>query len=360
MLGSIYYFPAPNVPTLFPFDGRTTLQRTIQLLKDHNLANELMILPELEFYIFDEIDYSINPENSYVSFCSKEKAVNEKKGYHISKPFDTLSEIRSKIVKILKDINIPVKYHHHEVGIPGQCEIELDFMPAIKCADSILLAKYIIMNLCYQNGLMATFLPKPIYSAPGSGMHLHMFLKDSSGQSLFFDQNHTLQLSKTGLNFMGGILKHLPSLMAFTNPSTNSYKRLIAGYEAPQDKSFAKSNREASIRIPAYTSLEETRFEFRTGDATANPYYAISAILLAGIDGIKEQIDPYDKIAIINDELIPRNLLDAMDALKRDNTYLTSIFSDNLIQSWIHQKMKEAQKALNYPNPAEFEIYGNY
>jgi glutamine synthetase len=148
--------------------------------------------------------------------------------------------------------------------------------------------------------------------------------------------------------------------MAFSNPSTNSYKRLIPGYEAPQDKSFAKSNRESSIRIPAYTSLEETRFEFRTGDATSNPYYAISAILLAGIDGIKNKIDPYDNTAIKNDEKIPRNLMESMDSLKKDHAYLLPTFSESLIKSWIHNKMKEAKKALFFPNPAEFEIYGNY
>jgi glutamine synthetase len=360
MLGNIYYFPTPSVPTLFPFDGRSTIARSIEYLKDQKIASNLMILPELEFYVFDEIEYSVVPEESYVSIQSSEKIINEKKGYHISKPFDTLSDVRSNIVLELEKIGIPVKYHHHEVGLPGQCEIELNFMDACKCADSILLAKNMVMNVCQENGQMATFLPKPIYSAPGSGMHMHMFLVDSNGQSIFFDSNHSLRLSTTGLYFMGGILKHLGAIMAFSNPSTNSYKRLIPGYEAPQDKSFAQSNREASIRIPAYTSLEETRFEFRTGDATANPYYAISAILLAGIDGINNKIDPYDNQAIANDKAIPRNLMEAMDALKKDNAFLLPIFSEALLKSWIHYKMIESRKATYFPNPAEFEIYGNY
>jgi glutamine synthetase len=358
--GNIYYFPTPNARKPFPFDGRSIIERSIEYLKKQDIASNLMILPELEFYVFDEIEYSTNPEEAYVFVQSNERKINEKKGYHIIKPFDTLSDIRSNIVQELQKIGIPVKYHHHEVGLPGQCEIELDFMNACKCADSILMAKNMVLNVCEKNGKVASFLPKPIYSSPGSGMHLHMFLEDAKGQSLFFDESNDLRLSKTGLFFMGGILKHLGSIMAFSNPSTNSYKRLIPGYEAPQDKSFAKSNREASIRIPAYTSLEETRFEFRTGDATANPYYAISAILLAGIDGINNKIDPYDSKAILNDETIPRNMMESMDALKRDNTFLSPIFSEALIHAWIHQKTIEARKATYFPNPAEFEIYGNY
>jgi glutamine synthetase len=187
-----------------------------------------------------------------------------------------------------------------------------------------------------------------------------MFLVDEEDKSVFFDSSHPLRLSKTALYFMGGILRHLGAIMSFSNPSTNSFKRLISGFEAPQDKSFAKSNREAAIRIPAYTSLEETRFEFRTGDATANPHYAISAILLAGIDGVKNQIDPYNNDAIANHEIIPRNMIESMNALKQDNEFLSPVFSESLINAWIHQKMIEAKKATYFPNPAEFEIYGNY
>jgi len=360
MLGHIYHFPVPSIPTIFPLDPRSTIQKAIEQLRVHHIADNLKVLPELEFYVFNDIDFSVDPFNSYTSFLSDERAINQGKGYHIVKPFDCLSDIRAEIVTTLKKLGIPVKYHHHEVGSPGQCEIELDFMEASHCADSILLAKYIVMNVCAKRNHRATFLPKPLYSMPGSGMHMHMYLVDSAGQSIFYDQDNSLRLSKTALQFMGGILLHLGAVMAFTNPSTNSYKRLIPGYEAPQDKSFAKSNREASIRIPAYTSLEETRFEFRTGDATANPYYAISAIVMAGIDGIKKQIDPFDEKAIQNNDRIPRNLMEAMDTLQRDHTFLADVFPKSFIDTWIHHKSIEAEKATYYPNPAEFETYGSY
>lgn len=360
MLGNIYHFPVPNIPALFPLDPRSTIQRALEELRTHKIAETLRVLPELEFYVFNTIDYSVDPNDSYVSFLSDEKPVNQGKAYHSVKPFDTLSNVRADIVNGLKKFGIPVKYHHHEVGSPGQCEIELDFMNADQCADSILLAKYLVMNICSQKDLRATFLPKPIFSAPGSGMHMHMYLTDFSGQSIFFDENNPLRLSKTAFQFMGGILLHLGAVMAFTNPSTNSYKRLIPGYEAPLDKTFAKSNREASIRIPAYTTLEQTRFEFRTGDATANPYYAISALIMAGIDGIKKQIDPYDEKAIRNSDRIPRSLMEAFDALKKDHEFLKDVFPKTFVDTWIHYKSKEAEKAANYPNPAEFETYGCY
>jgi len=253
-----------------------------------------------------------------------------------------------------------VKYHHHEVGFPGQCDIELDFQPALKAADAILKAKYVIHMIARKHHKVVNFMPKPIYGMPGSGMHLHMFLANQKGKSLFYDKAGEFRLSQLAWNFMGGILLHLPGIMAFSNPSTNSYKRLIPGYEAPCNKSFAKSNRDASIRIPAYTPLEETRFELRTADAIANPYYTLSVVLMAGLDGIKKQIDPYDGQAIKKEEKTPDSLRTAMDAILQDHAYLKPVISTAFVETWKKQKLLEASKCTYFPNPAEFETYLDY
>jgi len=360
VMGTIYQFNTKMEAEMFPFDSRVMLQHTVEWIRKQGVANHLQVLPELEFYLFDEVDISSQHDDAYFSFYSNEKHLQSSKGYHLSKPFDQLSDLRSEIVAQLLALGIPVKYHHHEVGYPGQCEIELDFQDALKAADSILIAKYVIHNLARKHDKVVNFMPKPIYGMPGSGMHLHMFLADAKGKSLFFDKNGEHRLSTLAWHYMGGVLLHLPALMAFSNPSTNSYKRLIPGYEAPCNKSFAKSNRDASIRIPAYTPLEETRFELRTADALANPYYTLSAVLLAGADGIKHQIDPHDHQAIKIEEKTPHSLISAMDALLHDQSFLKPIMSEAFLETWKKQKLLEANKCTYYPNPAEFETYLDY
>jgi glutamine synthetase len=360
-LGHVGCFPAGSLkPQRFPFDPRTTIQNALEYLRSKKLAHQLMVLPELEFYIFNHTEFSTSPMDNYIQIDSEEPIINKSKGYHASAPFDSYASIRMHMVQELQAWNIPVKYHHHEVGLPGQCEIELDFLPLDKAADAILQSKHIVRNVAQQFQLQANFMPKPMYGLPGSGMHLHMYLTNDQGKSIFFDQNAPYHLSTLGMHFMGGILLHLGAIMAFSNPSTNSYKRLVSGYEAPQDKSFAKSSRNAAIRIPAYTSLEETRFEFRTGDATANPYYTLTALLMAGIDGVEKQIDPENPQMIKNKELIPRNLYEAMEALKSDQDFLKPVISQELIEEWISKKVKEADFPNNYPNVAEFDQYINY
>ena len=360
VMGTIYQFNTKMEAELFPYDTRIMLQHTTRLLQQNGHADSLQVLPELEFYIFDQMDVSTNQDEAFFAYCSDEKHLQAGKGYHLSKPFDKLADLRAEIVMHLLALGVPVKYHHHEVGFPGQCEIELDFQEALQAADAIVTAKYIIHNLAVKHGKVVNFMPKPIYGMPGSGMHLHMFLSDNKGTSLFFDRNGEYRLSQLAWHYMGGVLLHLPALMAFSNPSTNSYKRLIPGYEAPCNKSFAKSNRDASIRIPAYTPLEETRFELRTADALANPYYTLSAILLAGMDGIKHQIDPHDKEAIRIEETTPHSLISAMESLLRDRAFLKPIMSDAFLETWKKQKLLEANKCTYYPNPAEFETYLDY
>jgi len=360
VMGTMYQFNEKMEAEMFPFDPRVTLQESLQVLQKSKKAQELYVLPELEFYVFDDINLQTNQDDTLCSYYSEEQYLLSSKGYHLSKPFDMLSDFRSEIVSHLLALGIPVKYHHHEVGFPGQCEIELDFQPALKAADAILKAKYVIHMIARKHHKVVNFMPKPIYGMPGSGMHLHMFLANQKGKSLFYDKAGEFRLSQLAWNFMGGILLHLPGIMAFSNPSTNSYKRLIPGYEAPCNKSFAKSNRDASIRIPAYTPLEETRFELRTADAIANPYYTLSVVLMAGLDGIKKQIDPYDGQAIKKEEKTPDSLRTAMDAILQDHAYLKPVISTAFVETWKKQKLLEASKCTYFPNPAEFETYLDY
>ena len=360
VFGTISHFPNSSSPEPFCFDPHIMLDKALEYLRKSGIAQDLMILPELEFHIFEEFDFSMNPMSSFVDFIESETPVNNSKGYHISRPDDKTFELRAEMVRLIEQCNIPVKYHHHEVGLPGQQEIELNFLPASKAADAIIISKFIVRNVASNEGYFSTFMPKPIYDAPGNGMHMHMFLVDKNGKSIFFNSDNPLKLSKVALNFMGGILKHLGSIMAFSNPSTNSYKRLIQGYEAPSSKTFAKSNRNAAIRIPAYTTLEKTRFEYRSGDATCNPYLTIAVLLLAGIDGLKNSIDPFDDNAIEKEKGVPTNLFEAFKELEKDNEYLREVFNLDFINMWISKKTKEAFASVNYPNPAEYDAYINY
>ena len=274
---------------------------------------------------------------------------------------------------LMDESNIPVKYHHHEVGGPGQIEIEVEFSTMKNMADKTMLAKYLIKNLAFQEGKTVTFMPKPLFAEAGNGLHVHMHLfKD--GEPLFYDENGYSNLSTTALYFIGGILKHAPALLAFTNPSTNSYKRLVPGYEAPVNCVFATANRSAVIRVPAYAkSPYQKRFEFRSSDATCNPYLAFAALLMAGLDGIKNKIDPtaegfgpYD-INLYNlpaEEQakikgLPTSLDQALDELEKDHEFLLQgdVFPQRLIDVWVAAKRKEARKVNVIPHPMEFELY---
>jgi len=358
--GNVYSFDSNGDMKLFPLDPRFILKKTLSLLRDKTPAQNLMVLPELEFYVFDKINYSLNPLNSFYSISSNELSTSDGKAYHLIQPSDKFSNLRSEIVKILCNNEVNVKYHHHEVGLPGQCEIELNFEVAEKAADNIEITKYVTKNCAAKIGMTSTFIPKPLYGAPGSGMHLHLYLVDDNGRSIFYDPNNELNLSKIALNFVGGILLHLSSLMAITNPSTNSFKRLIPGFEAPTGKTFGKGDRSSSIRIPGYTSLEATRIEFRTPDAICNPYYAISAILLAGIDGISKNIDPFNDKEIDKTASIPETFPQALEALSKDNEYLSNVFGKDFPEIWCKHKSKETESCNLFPTPAEIATYIEY
>ena len=355
-------------------------------MKDSGIADTMLILPEFEFYLFDSVGWEVAPNNIGVALDTNQSYWNsatqgqgvivpKQKAYHIAKPFDQAYECRSEMCLHMKDAGIEINYHHPEVAASGQFEIEPQLGKMSTMADNTMLIKYIIHNTALKYGKSATFMPKPIYGEAGSGMHVHMLLlKD--GQPVFSDDNGYARLSKDAHYFMGGLLKHINSLCALTNPSTNSFKRLVPGFEAPVTVGYATSNRSAVIRIPAYAkSPEKRRFELRNPDATCNPYFCYAAILMAGLDGIKNKIDPhangwgpYDvNLYHLPEEEkaklkhLPTSLTEALDALEKDNDYLTAggVFPKELIENFIKAKRAEVSEMNKIPHPAEFDKYYN-
>ena len=357
-----------------------------QYMKDCGIADTMLILPEFEFYLFDQVGWEVQPhsvsafvdaQQSYWNSATEGKGtvVPKQKNYHIAKPFDVTYECRSEMVMHMLDAGIDINYHHPEVAASGQFEIEPQLGEMVKMADATMMIKYIIHNTALKHGKSATFMPKPIYGEAGSGMHVHMLLlKD--GQPVFSDDNGYSHLSREAHWFMGGLLKHISSLCALTNPSTNSFKRLVPGFEAPVTVGYATSNRSAVIRIPAYAkSPDKRRFELRNPDATCNPYFCYAPILMAGLDGIKNQIDPHENgwgpydmnLYNLPEEekaklkSLPVCLEDALDALEADHDYLTAggVFPEELIANFIKNKRKECRELAAVPSPAEFEKYYN-
>lgn len=357
-----------------------------QYMKDSGIADTMLILPEFEFHLFDNVGWSVKP-NSIGMGIDVDQAywnsdveghgcvIPHQKAYHIAKPFDRSYECRSEMCLEMEKAGIPIKYHHPEVGAAGQFEIEPMLGQMSKMADATMMIKYIIHNTALKYGKVATFMPKPVYGEAGNGMHVHMLLlKD--GQPVFSDDEGYAHLSKTAHYFMGGLLKHISSLCAITNPSTNSFKRLVPGFEAPVTVGYATSNRSAVIRIPAYAKTPELRrFEIRNPDATCNPYLCYAAILMAGLDGVKNQIDPHENgwgpydmnLYHLPEEekaklqALPTTLDAALDALEADHDYLTAggVFPEHLIKNFIANKRKECMQMAAIPHPAEFERYFN-
>ena len=357
-----------------------------QYMKDSGIADTMLILPEFEFYLFDQVGWEVQPhsvsafvdaQQSYWNSATEGKGtvVPKQKNYHIAKPFDVTYECRSEMVMHMLDAGIDINYHHPEVAASGQFEIEPQLGEMVKMADATMMIKYIIHNTALKHGKSATFMPKPIYGEAGSGMHVHMLLM-KDGQPVFSDDNGYSHLSKEAHWFMGGLLKHISSLCALTNPSTNSFKRLVPGFEAPVTVGYATSNRSAVIRIPAYAKAPELRrFELRNPDATCNPYFCYAAILMAGLDGIKNKIDPHENgwgpydfnLYHLSDEEkaklqgLPVRLEDALDALEADHDYLTvgGVFPEELLRNFIKAKRAECADLSKIPHPAEFDKYYN-
>lgn len=369
---------------LFPYDPRSIARRAEAFLSDSGIADESRWGPEYEFYLFDGVSYenrmnaaSYRVESREADWKSHELgsgySIPRHGGYHAIPPQDQLAPARTRIVRNLEAMGVEVKYHHHEVGGPGQCEIETPIFPMLQAADATLLVKYVTRMTAAQMGLTATFMPKPLYGEAGSGMHFHQLLvKD--GRNLCYDPAGYGTISGLARSYIAGLLLHGGAVMAFTNPSTNSYRRLIPGFEAPTSAIYSLANRSAAIRIPKYANRPETaRFEFRPPDATCNPYLAISAQLLAGIDGIRKGLDPTElgfgpvdedvflwaaeKRATIKS--LPTSLDAAMDALEADHEFLLegNVFSEDLVQRWITRKRAEEREVRNRPHPYEIERY---
>jgi len=352
----------------FRGDPRGVIKRAEGYLVSEGIAEAAMMSPEFEFYVFSQAEYNSGGVESYYALTPLNEHT-EHSFYHIAPPEDQLFALRNEICRRLEKRGIPVKYHHHEVGPLGQLEIELGFDRPLKMADTTLIIKNIVRNVSAEGGLSATFMPKPIFGENGNGMHIHQYLS-SGGKSLFEEKGG---LSELGLCYVGGILFHGRSLFGLTNPSTNSYCRLVSGYEAPVSLAFGEGNRSAAIRIPGYATPEERRIEVRTVDATCNPYFAYAAMLMAGIDGIKRNLNakklgfgPYTKdlYHLSSEEAkkiaqAPANLGEALCALEEDHDYLTEggVFEEDRIAHWIKVKRQEESQLRKRPHPYEFSLY---
>ncbi len=383
MIGDVMIIDRPENR---PFDQypRNVTKRAIAYMQEQGVADTMIVGPEYEFYIFDDVTFSNRPRNTgyTIESCQAEWSagnngyqVRHKAGYHIALPQDVNQDLRNRMCLLLEDWGVKVKYHHPEVGGPGQMEIEVELDEMTHMADNTMVAKYVIKNAAAREGRTATFMPKPVAGEAGSGMHVHMLLlKD--GEPVFSDDDGYAHLSKEAHWFMGGLLKHIASLCALTNPSTNSFKRLVLGFEAPVTVGYATSNRSAVIRIPAYAkSPKLRRFELRNPDATCNPYFCYAAILMAGLDGIKHRIDPHENgwgpydmnLFQLSDEekarlhQLPTSLDQALDALEADHDYLTAggVFPEELLTNFIARKRKECLELGQIPHPAEFDRYYN-
>lgn len=370
----------------FSGDPRYLVEKANKFMINEGIADEYMIAPEFEFYIFDRVNFGIENHHQEVFIDSYQAPWNtnskdDNKGYkapfqgsyHLALPYDINNDLRSEMTLKLLDMGIDVKYHHHEVGSAGQHEIEVELGNMVSMADKTMIAKYVIKNEALRHDKTATFMPKPLYGEAGSGMHVHMLLR-KNGENIFYDGDGYSGLSTEALYFIGGILKHAKALLAFTNPSTNSYKRLIPGFEAPVSVCFATGNRSSVIRVPGYVRDPEVkRFEFRSSDATCNPYIAYAAMLMAGLDGIKNKIDPTDegygpfdvnvfdlpKAEQDKIEALPKSLEEALEELKKDYDFLLQggVFDKGFIDNWIQKKYKDVKKVMPVPTPVEFELY---
>jgi len=359
-------------------DPRHIATRAEEYLRETGIADTAYFGPEAEFFVFDSVAFDLGPNRAHYEVDSAEGhwntadphlgyTIREKHGYFPPSPHDTLHDLRTEMVLALERLGITCEYHHHEVASAGQCEIDMRFHTLTRMADQVMTYKYVVKNVALRAGKTATFMPKPIFGDNGSGMHTHQSIwKD--GETLMADGSGYAGLSETARAYVGGLLAHAPALLAFCAPTTNSYRRLVPGYEAPVNLVYSQRNRSACIRIPVYSaSPKAKRIEFRCPDPTANPYLAFAAMLMAGIDGIERGLDPggpadYDLFEHANGDIpqVPGSLAEALDALERDHAFLLEggVFSEDLIQTWIGFKRENEVDAVRLrPHPVEFELY---
>ena len=377
----------PFTDEVFSRDPRSVAAKAENYLRSTGIADTCYIGAEAEFYLFDSIEYETTPASTRYAIDSAEAAWNSgrseeggnkgyktpfKGGYFPVSPNDQMADIRDAMVRTCQEVGLDIERAHHEVGTAGQQEINYRFASLLAAGDDMMKFKYVIKNEAWRQGKTATFMPKPVFGDNGSGMHCHHSLwKD--GEPLFFDERGYGQLSDLARWYIGGILKHAPSLLAFTNPSVNSFRRLVPGFEAPVNLVYSARNRSACIRIPVTgSSPKAKRVEYRVPDPSANPYLAFAAVLMAGIDGIRGRIEPREPIDKDLYELAPEEYFDidklpysldqALDALEADHDYLTEgdVFTPDLIQTWIDYKREHEIAPLRQrPHPYEFELYYN-
>ena len=364
-------------------DPRNIARKAEAYLKSTGLADIGHIGPEAEFFIFDDVRFDQNAHEGYYHIDSNEGQWNSgrienpnsgykiryKEGYFPVPPTDTLQDIRSEMMLTLERIGIPIEAQHHEVATGGQCEIDMRFGPLVHMADAMLKYKYVVKNVARKYNKTATFMPKPLFGDNGSGMHVNLSLWKGD-KNLFAGEGYA-GISETAEYAIGGILKHAPALLAFTSPTTNSYKRLVPGYEAPVNLAYSRRNRSAAVRIPMYsTSPKAKRIEFRCPDPSCNPYLAFSAILMAAVDGILNKVDPGEPLDkdiydLPPEELAkvpqtPGSLREALMALEKDHAFLlkNDVFTQDVIETWIDYKLKNEVLALDLrPHPWEFALY---
>jgi glutamine synthetase len=365
-------------------DPRFIAQKAERYLAETGIADVSYWGPEAEFYIFNSLRFDQDSHSGYYFIDSEEGVWNSgsntsanlayrpryKEGYFPVPPTDKLQDLRSEIMLKMIDAGIDVEVQHHEVGTAGQAEIDLRFTSLTKMADQMMAYKYIIKNVAQQHGYVATFMPKPLFQDNGSGMHVHQSLwKD--GTNLFFDESGYALLSESARWYIGGLLKHAAALLAFCAPTTNSYRRLVPGYEAPINLVYSKRNRSACVRIPVYsTSPKQKRIEFRSPDPAANPYLAFPAMLMAGLDGIRNKIEPPEPLDKDIYELegeekerianVPGSLNESLAALEHDHEFLLQgdVFTPDVIETWLEYKLtREVDQVALRPHPWEFYLY---
>ncbi|SJM56135.1 Glutamine synthetase type I [Actinomycetales bacterium JB111] len=366
-------------------DPRMVAAKAESYLKSTGIADTVFFGAEAEFYLFDSIRYDSSSSESYYHIDSVEAAWNTgreeeggnlgyktryKGGYFPVSPNDHFADLRDDMVKIMSQVGLDVERAHHEVGTAGQQEINYRFDSLRNAADDVMKFKYVIKNVAWENGKSATFMPKPLFGDNGSGMHCHQSLW-KNGEPLFYDEQGYGGLSDIARWYVGGLLHHAPSLLAFTNPTLNSFHRLVPGFEAPVNLVYSARNRSACIRIPVTgSSAKAKRIEFRVPDPSSNPYLAFSAMLMAGLDGIKNRIEPPEPIDKDLYELppeehaqieqVPDSLEGALKALEEDNDYLTEgdVFTPGLIEAWIdYKRTNEIDPIRQRPHPYEFALY---
>lgn len=390
--------PACEIPTLsiicdiydpltrepYSRDPRFIAKKAAEYLRETGIADKSFWGPEMEFFLFNDVRFDQTENSGYYFVDSIEGEWNSgrdekpnlgykpryKEGYFPVPPHDSLQDLRSEIILTMIKAGIPVEVHHHEVATGGQCEIDMKFDTLLKIADRSMMYKYIVKNVARKHNMVATFMPKPIFNDNGSGMHTHQSLW-KEGKNIFFDPKGYASISETAKYYIGGLLKHAPSLMAFCAPTTNSYKRLVPGYEAPVNLVYSARNRSAAVRIPVYTSNPKSkRIEFRPPDNSANPYLAFAAQLMAGIDGIENKIDPGDPIDKNTYELppeeaskistVPGSLEESLNALEKDYKFLLkgNVFTKDVLETWVEYKRNKEIDAIKLrPHPYEFYLY---